>query len=682
MTTSKPTARISSLFGRRRLELCSDGLRILDADSRLISWTELARQAQLEPGLLFRHLRLTGGDTRLNWLPRWRRRFWRLYRQQLQLHCRPLMERELQHIESELQRVYPRQSRWRALSGRAQQVLQRFHDLPFDDDPLLRRLRLVAAADEGLLARYREHFVEQRQNQFRDIFEKVERQPLTEAQQRACIVDDDRNLVLAGAGSGKTSTLIARTAYLVASGQARPDEILLLAYGREAAREMRERLQQRLGIDVPATTFHALGQRIIKTVDGERPAISNLASEGRALDRWVAAQLETLLVDPGFCRDLAHYCKHFRRPAVDLDGVEEPEALRALLSKTRVLDSLAVLLTQALRRYRTAALDRAALEARLAQSPQPDHARATMALLEPLLERYSDALAASGEIDFDDMIRLACQALVQGRFRPRWRFILVDEFQDLSAPRADLIRALLGAVPDASLFAVGDDWQSIYRFSGSDLRLTTDFAACFGPATLSALDLTFRFNDRINEVASGFVLRNPSQLPKTLATLRHSDAPAVTLVGHVRGEEDAALTGLLGALAREAAPQSRVLLLSRHRFRLPEADRLAMLARSCSGLQLEAQTCHGAKGREADYVILLGLDQGTWGFPQAQSEQPLLEALLAPADRFEHAEERRLFYVALTRARSHVYLLCDRAAPSVFARELLEQGYPVNREGL
>ncbi|NVK40528.1 MAG: UvrD-helicase domain-containing protein [Oceanospirillaceae bacterium] len=684
MTTSIPPVSIASLFGRRRhrLELSSEGLRIQDERETLITWADLARQVRLERGWLFRRLELADSQRSLGWLPRWRRTFWRTFCHQLQTHRRPLLQAELQRIEAELRRIYPRQSRWQALGRHALALLDRFQEPQTSTDPLLQRLSLIARGDPSLLARYREHFVDDQRRRHRRLFDAVESQALTEAQQRACIIDDDRNLVLAGAGSGKTSTLIARTAYLVASGQSRPEEILLLAYGRDAAREMRERLQQRLGIDVTATTFHALGQRIISAADGQRPSISALASEGRALDRWVAAQLESMLDDPQFRRDLADYCLHFRRPAVDLSGGDGRESLRSLLSQTRVLDSLGSLLAQALRRYRAAALDEGALESRIANSPAPEHARATLKLLQPLLERYRRELAERGEIDFDDMIRRAREQLLVGRFRSPWRFILVDEFQDLSAPRAALIQALLGAVPDASLFAVGDDWQSIYRFGGSDLRLTTRFDECFAPASISALDRTFRFNDRIHAVASRFILRNPSQLPKTLETQTRSDAHAVTLIGHSRGDEDAVLLPLLADIAAARPQGGRVLLLARHRFRLPEGDRLAVLARSCSPLQLEAQTCHAAKGREADVVILLGLDQGTWGFPQGQTEHPLLEALLAPSDRFEHAEERRLFYVALTRARARVYLLCDRVAPSVFARELLEGDYPVARQGL
>lgn len=663
--------------GRARIELSDEGIRLQEPDAALIDWAEIAREARVEGGWLFRRLVLPG-DRVLSWLPRWRQRFWHHFFERVQAHRRPLLEAELRRIESELRRVYPRHSRWQGLSLHARSVLTAFDGMaPDQDDPLLTRLVRIAEGDEALLARYREHFIAQQRRRYQTLFAAVERRPLTDAQQRAAIIDDDRNLVLAGAGTGKTSTLIARTAYLFASGQARPDEILLLAYGRDAAREMRERLGDRLGIDVAATTFHALCLRIITAVDGERPKVSALAAEGRALERWTAAQLEALLADGAYREALVQYCRDYRQPSLDLSAQADPQALRGALSRAGILDGLVRLLSQALRRYRAAGIETGTLERRLQGGEDPNCARATFTLLEPMLERYRQTLKSSGETDFDEMIERARQHLTQGRFRPGWRFILVDEFQDLSAPRGGLIQALLAAVPDASLFAVGDDWQSIYRFNGSDLRLTTDFTGCFGHASISALDRTFRFNNRIHEVAAGFVQRNPAQLPKSLETETRSAEPSVVLVRQNRGEEGAALERVLAAICQRAPEGASVLLLARHRFRLPDEGRLAMLARACPSLQLEAQTCHAAKGREADFVLLLGLDSGTWGFPQQQAGQPLLEALLPPREAFAHAEERRLFYVALTRARRRVYLICDRNAPSPFATELLADGYPV-----
>src|SRR5690606_17388001 len=128
------------------------------------------------------------------------------------------------------------------------------------------------------------------------------------------------------------------------------------------------------------------------------------------------------------------------------------------------------------------------------------------------------------------MIGKAIQYVREGRFRSSWRYILVDEFQDISESRARLIRYLRDAANECSLFCVGDDWQAIYRFTGSDLNFTTAFEKKFGATKITALDLAFRFNSGISDVATRFVLQNPAQVKKQLNSLSNVDHPAVSLL--------------------------------------------------------------------------------------------------------------------------------------------------------
>src|SRR5215216_3862039 len=114
---------------------------------------------------------------------------------------------------------------------------------------------------------------------FKHFFDTVERQPLTELQRRSVILDERRNLVVAGAGTGKTSIIVAKAGYLVESGKCHPEEILLLAFNTDAARELAERCRQRLGVEIQASTFHALGNQIIGVVEPVVPTLSRLASD-------------------------------------------------------------------------------------------------------------------------------------------------------------------------------------------------------------------------------------------------------------------------------------------------------------------------------------------------------------------------------------------------------------------
>ena len=248
----------------------------------------------------------------------------------------------------------------------------------------------------------------------------------------------------------------------------------------------------------------------------------------------------------------------------------------------------------------------------------------------------------------------------------------MDEFQDISAGRARLIKALAGQSPSHRLFCVGDDWQSIYRFAGSDIALMRDFEQHFGPAQTVLLDQTFRFNAGINAVATRFVLANPDQISKEVQAPRPASGPAVVIHRASGDGRDRVMAALAELHAQRHGGTASVLVLGRYRA---EGDRLPWPAirRQFPHLEVEFKTVHGAKGLEADAVVVLGMRAGRHGFPSEVADDALLDLVLATPEAFPHAEERRLFYVALTRARHVVHLIAESANPSDFVREI--QGY-------
>lgn len=244
--------------------------------------------------------------------------------------------------------------------------------------------------------------------------------------------------------------------------------------------------------------------------------------------------------------------------------------------------------------------------------------------------------------------------------------------QDISPQRAQLLAALRKQNKQTSLFAVGDDWQAIYRFSGAELSLTTAFAENFGVGDQCALDTTYRFNDRIGEVANGFIQQNPHQLKKPLNSLTKGNKKSVVILPQEQ------LEALLDKLSGYAKPQERILVLARYHHLKPEV--LQKAATRWPKLNIEFMTIHASKGQQADYVIIAGLYEGKDGFPAEVRESVLEEVLLPQPEDFPDAEERRLLYVALTRARHQVWLLQDRERPSVFIEQLQDIGVPSQRK--
>ncbi|WP_417546647.1 UvrD-helicase domain-containing protein [Marinobacter sp.] len=367
-------------------------------------------------------------------------------------------------------------------------------------------------------------------------------------------------------------------------------------------------------------------------------------------------------------------------------GVEfqalSPEAMLATLREFGAISSFASLLADLLKRYRANCYEEGGIEQAIARASNAAQVDAAMKLLQPIMDDYEQLLVQDGHIDFDDMIGKAISYVRDGKFRSPWRFILVDEFQDISDARARLITCLRDAARGCSLFCVGDDWQAIYRFAGSDLRFTTAFAAAFGCTKVTALDLTFRFNRGISDVASRFVLQNPEQIRKQLNTLRTERLPTVSLMREDNRKRSSVaepdrLERVIERIAAIARPGSSVFLLGRYSFILPDQADLKRLSSRFPSLKLERYTIHACKGKEADYVVVLGMESGKHGFPSQKITHPLLEALLPEKETFDHAEERRLFYVALTRARQRAYLIADMAVASSFVVELLREQYPV-----
>jgi DNA helicase-4 len=705
-----------------------------------------------------------------------------------------------------------------------------------NDRSMVARLSALTLDQEARRRDANDAFCETALKEYAKLFDEIESKPLTDAQRLACVVDDDNNLVLAGAGSGKTSVMIGRIAYMLTAGHATADKILAVAYNRAAAEELRERVDARLGQleskeQLTIRTFHSLGTMIIAEAEGRKPTVSVLATDERARLKFFQNEFDSLLKDAQYQelyidfvfnyeesfktifefadfvayendaagRDLRaingilvksveekrianwllRHGVHFSYEAPyptetatvnyaeykpDFTIYESPKSERCIFlehfgidengeppkffsERQRVrykqgiqwkrelhVEKKTILIQTFSHQFRndrifdllkehleangvtvnpidpTAALDLVAqneitdnfvklgshlitvgrelnsfvgLEEKIAVLPLHGRNRceALWRTLKPLLEAYEYALHNSGELDFPEMLSRAKSYVETGRFKSPYSQILVDEFQDISGPRAGLVKALRDHCRNASLFAVGDDWQSIYRFSGSDVRFTSEFSHRVGPATVVSLDKTCRFNDKIGSVATRFVSKNPAQTRKRVESIKFVKQPAVSLVPSA--DEGRALMAVLDKLsgwAKLRGSLHSVRILARYNYELDEARGIVGSFDYSGSLDIIFSTIHSSKGLEADFIIILGLESGRNGFPAEKPSDEFIDLLMPSVEAFPHSEERRLFYVALTRARHRVYLIYDLLCCSSFLSELIDDGYFVAKD--
>ncbi len=378
--------------------------------------------------------------------------------------------------------------------------------------------------------------------------------------------------------------------------------------------------------------------------------------------------------------------------------VESQERLEGIFRQIGLSDrfheSMVELISSFVSLYREAGLSVLEVEER-ARSCYGEHAYLQrrfdlfMEFAVPIIDFYCEDLEERGKIDFSDMVNKAAAAIRSGSLDRGYAYVIVDEYQDASMSRFKLIEAVRDAT-GAKLLCVGDDWQSIYRFSGSDVTLFTRFESLMGDSEVMRVEQTYRSPQELADVASSFIMRNGNQIGKDVRSARRRSKPIKLL--RMNDQVRALQFALDAILSTAGGYEGEILILGRHTFDLkalfpdlrPAAgfsfrkgrDDGDVLITYRSYDRIRFMTVHRAKGLEADDVVVLNLTNRQYGFPNQIVDDPILSLLLSGEDDYPFAEERRLFYVALTRSKNDAWLLSQpetsSVGASVFARELLE----------
>ena len=743
-------------------------------------------------------------------------------------------------------------SKWAYLSQKVKITDVRKTDDEYEE---IERFKTVYSSLTEYFDSANNQFIQNESVKYDSILSNIDGKSLDEQQRTAVINDEDRILVLAGAGSGKTLTISAKVKYLYDIKKVNPKEILLISFTKKSAQEMTERIQNKLNIPVEATTFHKLGLDIIKKANDFRPEIA----DENSLSQFVHNFFENEVVNhPDLVKALTEYFAYFLEIPDDLEkhsslgelyeeeknadletlkskydrekyikdtGIEKSKSYKTLkneqvrsLEETKIANFLFMngikyeyeklypfesddtlrkaykpdfyltdydiylehfgiskdftvpwlspveekkyldgiqwkrafhqehntKLIETYSYYSSEGILLKKLQEILGQNGVELKARdftdvfntvyasksnkyfsefinlcctfinlfksdnfkieqieelkknycksetseflcerteLFLSIIKIILSEYQNFLASNNSIDFSDMINIAAEKVESGCEIIPYKYVIVDEYQDVSKSRFNFLKAIVDKT-NAKLFCVGDDWQAIYRFAGSDISLFTDFEKYFGYTKILKIEKTYRNSQNLIDEASRFVLQNPLQLKKQLRSDKKLDYPLV-FWGYDE-EPYKALEQSINKIISEFGINSSILILGRTNhdkdilkksglFRFSMNNRKEVIDYiKAPEVQIDFLSVHKSKGLEADNVILLNFKNDKLGFPNQIADDDVLNLVLTNAEKYKFAEERRLFYVAITRTKNRTFVLTDNKNPSPFFKEFKE----------
>lgn len=705
-------------------------------------------------------------------------------------------------------------------------------------------------------SQHNKEFLDSALKKYQAYFDQMFRYPLDNQQRTAVLADEDYMQIVAGAGSGKTTTIQAKVKYLTEIQKVPPEKILLLAFNRSAKQEMQKRICDSMGIGVSVHTFHSFGLSIVRnSLGGKRvheedrePVIKTSVRElirkrsqagndfgQKLLDFSILYQIEpksrfdfdkmdqyySMLGNIGYhtvrssiqddsCLEqqaaddlddtvtfqgervrsyeelvIANYLflngidyvyerefppeewqsldnqsykpdfylpeydlywEHFgvnknedppqymkerdarsyiesmnlkrrrykelgrpliqsfswqfsggkiyeylneilRKYQIEKKPIPADEIIQALLkhAKNRLFKQSTELIESYLSLYKSNGKKKEDLaDAKRLVVCQSDFDRTRTGLFfdifAEIFDEYEKELKSNNKLDFNDMILMAAEQIECHSYVVPFDYVIVDEYQDMSNSRHKLLKALVSQKPDTKLFGVGDDWQSIYRFTGSDLDYFTGFQEKYWPHSLRLkIEQTHRNSQQLVDIAGRFIMKNDRQIPKMLKSDLECDNP-ILILQYQNSEKDkqkqlkpahAAVLEAVKWLKQQTngLENKDILILGRNNATVDSIKGIAQ--KRYPGLQYS--TVHRSKGSEADAVILADVLDGLNGFPNKMVDDPILQSLLAAPEPFLYAQERRLFYVALTRTRTRIVITTDLLKQSCFLSELMEE---------
>ncbi|MBO6516487.1 MAG: UvrD-helicase domain-containing protein [Bacteroidia bacterium] len=303
------------------------------------------------------------------------------------------------------------------------------------------------------------------------------------------------------------------------------------------------------------------------------------------------------------------------------------------------------------------------------QKDQHERVRCFYKLAIPLIEQYQSYCTNKSYLDFNDMITKTISLFqnhseIADKFRGKFQYILVDEFQDVNNLQVVLIKLLL--TDNSQLFCVGDDWQSIYGFRGSNVDYIVNFKDHFKESDTIKLSMNYRSTEHIVGASNEVIKHNKFKVDKNVQSNKKSSSKIHIYAGKSETQNIEYVLDRVKKLKDKGYAKEDILFLYRRsKMYSPYLERFKQERVYVSG-----KTIHASKGLEAKAVFIIGLTEGSGGFPDIWMEDRIYQVIKRSNHDLLLEEERRLFYVAITRAKDDLFLITEKGNESSFLNEI------------
>jgi len=497
-----------------------------------------------------------------------------------------------------------------------------------------------------LIEKHNNKYLENTRNKV-SILNNINGYPLDDYQSRVVLSNELATLVIAGAGSGKSLTIIGKIVYLVNTCNINPNDILCISFTNDATINLKNNLKKNYDFDIDIYTFHKLSLSILKSHNIEY----KVAKEDLLLD-----------IIEIFFNEIIPTNKIYQKALTHILGKKPSE--REILNLKRLISTFINLFKSNNYdiTYYLTVLKKLKFTLNIKEHIKN---RYLILLIFNIHIMYEEELKKESYLDFNDIINKTIDILEKYGLKKKWKYVIVDEYQDTSITKFNLIKHIID-ICNANFLAVGDDFQSIYRFTGCNLHIFLNFTKYFNYSKIMSIINTYRNPQELINIAGKFIMKNKYQQKKNLVSSKHIPNPVIIYYSNDK-------VSVLKEILTRIDSKDIMVLGRNNKDILNYIDNTYTQDNdkyTYNNITFRYLTIHKSKGLESENIILINVEDKLLGLPTKLKDEKILRYVNNTKDYYPYEEERRLFYVALTRTKNKTYIISPYKNESIFIKEI------------